>query len=81
MKKRWILSAFVAAMFSVSSFAQDDAVLMTINGKDIPKSEFEYIYNKNNRQQIELKNLDEYLPLFINYKLKFRESAKYKLRK
>ncbi len=70
MKKHWILSALVAAMFSVSSFAQDDAVLMTINGKDITKSEFEYIYNKNNRQQIELKNLDEYLPLFINYKLK-----------
>lgn len=70
MNKRSILSAFLIAAMSVNMMAQDDAVVMTINGKDIKKSEFEYIYNKNNKQQVDVRSLDEYLPLFVNYKLK-----------
>lgn len=70
MKKSWLLSAFVAMGICASAVAQSDPVLMTINGKEVTKSEFEYIYNKNNKQQVELKSLDEYIPLFINYKLK-----------
>ena len=41
------LLAFIA--LSVGTFAQSsDPVLMTINNKPVLKSEFEYIYNKNN---------------------------------
>lgn len=59
------------------SFAQtSDPVIMTINGKDIPRSEFEYSYNKNNADGvIDKKNVKEYVDLFINYKLKV-EAAK-----
>ncbi len=59
------------------SFAQiSDPVIMTINGKDIPRSEFEYSYNKNNTDGvIDKKNVKEYVDLFINYKLKV-EAAK-----
>ncbi|MFQ7039156.1 MAG: hypothetical protein ACLRRG_00670 [Barnesiella sp.] len=57
----------------------NDPVLMKINGKDIKKSEFEYIYNKNNQQQLEHKSLDEYLVLFTNYKLKVAEAEAYGL--
>ncbi|MBR6758651.1 MAG: peptidylprolyl isomerase [Bacteroidaceae bacterium] len=70
MRKQWILSAFLALGCTASLLAQDDAIIMNINGKDITKSEFEYIYKKNNKQQVEIKSLDEYIPLFVNYKLK-----------
>ena len=74
MRKQWILSALMMAAISTNSLAQD--ILMTINGKDITKSEFEYIYHKNNKQQIEIGGLDEYMPLFINYKLKVDAAEK-----
>lgn len=70
MKKQWILSALFTAAFCSNVLAQDDAILMTINGKDITKAEFEYIYNKNSKQQADVKSIEEYMPLFINYKLK-----------
>ena len=76
MKKQWILSALKAAVMCGNTVAQDDAILMTINGKDVTKSEFEYIYNKNNKQQVDIKTLDEYLPLFVNYKLKVDAAEK-----
>ena len=53
------------------SFAQQDPVLMRINGKDVLRSEFEYIYNKNNAfAGVEQKTLKEYVDLFVNFKLK-----------
>mgnify|MGYP004518128497 FL=1 len=49
----------------------DDVTIMTINGQPISKSEFEYSYNKNNAEGvIDKKSVDEYVDLFINYKLK-----------
>lgn len=51
--------------------AQTDPVIMTINGVDVPRSEFEYSYNKNNTDGvIDKKTVEEYVDLFINYKLK-----------
>ncbi len=53
--------------------AGDDPVLMTVDGKPVPRSEFEAIYKKNNKDAAVTKAaLDEYLDLFINYKLKVR---------
>lgn len=52
-----------------------DPVLMTINGKPVLKSEFEYIYNKNNSNNaLDKKSLEEYVDLFINFKLKVEEA-------
>lgn len=49
-----------------------DPVLMTVNGKDVTRSEFEYSYNKNSNVEnaVEKKTVEEYVPMFINYKLK-----------
>lgn len=48
---------------------------MTINGKPVTKAEFEYIYNKNNSDNaIDKKTLDEYVDLFVNFKLKVAEA-------
>ncbi len=53
--------------------AQEDRTLMTVDGKPVTRSEFEAIYKKNNKDSvITRKALDEYLDLFINYKLKVR---------
>ena len=44
---------------------------MTVNGAPVPRSEFEYSFNKNNGEGvIDKKSVDEYVDLFINYKLK-----------
>lgn len=47
-------------------------VLMTVNGKDVTRAEFEYAYNKNNNVEgaVEQKSIEEYVDMFINYKLK-----------
>jgi len=54
----------------------NDPVVMVINGQPILRSEFEYSYNKNNTDGvIDKKTVEEYVDLFINYKLKV-EAAK-----
>ena len=58
-------------VMSTAVFAQSDPVIMTINGVPVSRSEFEYSYNKNNSEGvIDKKTVDEYVDLFINYKLK-----------
>ncbi|GAB1416453.1 peptidylprolyl isomerase [Paludibacter sp.] len=48
---------------------------MEINNKPVLKSEFEYIYNKNNSNNaLDKKSLDEYVDLFVNFKLKVEEA-------
>lgn len=70
MKK--LLFAFCALLTAQTMFAQlDDPIVMTINGEDVTRSEFEYSYNKNNTDLVVDKaSLDEYVELFVNYKLK-----------
>ena len=56
--------------------ADNDPVVMTIAGKDVRASEFTYFYNKNDQEDLaEKKTFDEYIDLFINYKLKVAEAA------
>ncbi|MBE0652520.1 MAG: peptidylprolyl isomerase [Bacteroidales bacterium] len=76
MKNFFSLSTFLVLLFTGIN-AQDykDEVLITIAGRDIPAGEFERIYNKNNNDNIAQKQtVDEYLDMFINYKLKVIEA-------
>lgn len=75
MKK--LLSLLCTTMMALPMMAQaDDPIVMTVNGKDVTRSEFEYSYNKNNTELVvDQKSLDEYVELFVNYKLKV-EAAK-----
>ena len=60
----------------LSAFAQDP-VIMKINGKVITRSEFEYSFNKNNSDGvIDKKSVDEYVPLFVDFKLKVAEAER-----
>lgn len=55
--------------------AQKDKVILTIDNEPIYKSEFEYVFKKNNDDDfISKQDLDEYMELFINYKLKVKEA-------
>lgn len=66
--------SLLAAMLIVASSAgaqTADPVVMTINGNPVLRSEFEYSYNKNNSETVvDKKNVADYVPLFVNYKLK-----------
>ena len=66
------LATFGFAMVALPIMAQsNDPIVMTINGEDVTRSEFEYSYNKNNTDLVVDKaSLDEYVELFVNYKLK-----------
>ena len=66
--------SLLAAMLIVASSAgaqTADPVVMTLNGKPVLRSEFEYSYNKNNSETVvDKKSVADYVPLFVNYKLK-----------
>lgn len=82
MKK--ILSAFIAAVsVSLSAWAQtaENPILMTVAGKPVTRAEFEYAYNKNNNVEgaVESKTVEEYVEMFLNYKLKVAEAESQKV--
>lgn len=66
----------VATVFGQTN--DDDATLLTIDNSKISKGEFVRIYKKNNTKdtQIDNKSLNDYLELFINFKLKVLEAQK-----
>lgn len=74
--KRSVFALISSFVLTTSSFGQSaDPVLMKINGKPVLKSEFEYIYNKNNsNNSLDKKTLEEYVDLFVNFKLKVEEA-------
>ena len=75
MKKIFLLILCIVHCALCINLKAQDEVLMTINGEPITKSEFEYIYNKNNSDNaIDKKTLDEYVELFVNFKLKVAEA-------
>lgn len=79
MKK--IMTLAGALMMSVAAMAQaNDPVVMKVNGKNITRSEFEYSFNKNNSDGvIDKKTVEEYVPLFVDFKLKVAEAERQKI--
>ena len=81
MRKLTIALSLFAAITSQQTLAQSsDPTVMTINGVAVPRSEFEYSYNKNNGEGvIDKLSVDEYVTLFVNYKLKVAAALDAKL--
>ncbi|MBR4828881.1 MAG: peptidylprolyl isomerase [Muribaculaceae bacterium] len=73
MKAKLLISSLLLGT-AILAIAKGDPVLMTINGKDIKLSEFEYLYHKNNQQQIEKETLEQYLDRFVLYKQKVADA-------
>ena len=64
-----------AALLAAGALAwAKEPVVMTVNGEDVPKSEFEYLYHKNSQQQLEAQPLEEYVGMFELYKMKVADA-------
>ncbi len=84
MKKQLLAAGVVAASLFSLAANSNDPVVMVVAGKDVHLSEFEYLYNKNKAQQalpddaneknIKTPTLDEYVEMFVNYKLKVADA-------
>lgn len=75
-----IILLSVAIQYAAALPQSDDVIIMTVNGVPVTRSEFEYSYNKNNSEGvIDKKTVDEYVDLFINYKLKVAAALDAKL--
>jgi len=56
-----------------------EPIVMNVAGRDVPLSEFQYLYNKNNIQQQNRQSLDEYVKMFVDYKLRVADALAEKL--
>ena len=75
MKKTLSLLASVA-LGMVACAQQADPIVMRVNGKDVTRSEFEYSFNKNNSEHtLDKKSLEDYVQLFVDFKLKVAEAV------
>lgn len=71
--KRLIVFAMTMSLGVV--FGQKDPVIMTVDGNPVHKSEFLQIYLKNNDDpRYDKEALDEYMDLFVKFKLKVAEA-------
>ncbi len=75
--------ALVLAFFSIgqNKAQTDDPVIMKIAGEDILRSEFEYTFNKNNKngKVVDKRAIEEYVDMYVNYKLKVKAAIDNKL--
>lgn len=80
--KRIFFSYLIACCFVFIGFAQEGQTLITINKTKISKAEFERIYKKNNNNlynKTDKKSPEDYIDLYINFKLKVIEAETLKM--
>lgn len=76
------ISVLIAVLFTTVLFGQEkEEVLFTIDGDNVYTSEFIRVYQKNKEIVLdkEQKEFDDYLELFIDFKLKLKEAKDLKL--
>ena len=74
-RTKLFVGTLLAAGFVVAFAAsKKDPVLMKVDGKPVTLSEFEYMYHKNNQQQVAQQPLEKYLDMFVTYKLKVADA-------
>ena len=79
---RIVFSFTVFFALAVNALAQADETLITIGNTKVSKGEFERIYQKNNNNlydETDRKTPEEYLELFIDFKLKVIEAENLKM--
>ena len=82
MKLRYLFTLFLACYgLNVKGQSVDKDVLFTVDNEPVYASEFLRVYNKNLDlvQDESQKDVDEYLKLFTNYKLKLKEARRLEL--
>ena len=74
--KSLLLVLFTCSLFAVQSQTKDEAVFIDFGDEKVTKAEFKRVYQKNNSGEIIFKStVDEYLDLYINFKLKVKEAV------
>ncbi len=80
---RIIIVSVIFFLVQLSVFAQkdDDLTLFTINGQPTKLSEFKYIYDKTSGANADYsrQSLEEYLELYVKFKLKVQKARSMKL--
>lgn len=82
MIKRITFTLVCMTIFALSIFAQnDDPILFTVQGNPVHVSEFNYIYSKTNGDKADYskESLEEYLDLYVKFKLKVQKARDLKL--
>ena len=71
-----ILLVFVFSSFNLNAQKSKSQVLLTIGDEQVTTDEFLAVYQKNNveGEVLDKKSIEEYLELFINFKLKVKEA-------
>lgn len=69
MKNKIMVGGLIAGACALA-YAAKDPVIMTVNGVDVPRSEFEYLYHKNSQQQLSPQTIGDYAEMFKLYKMK-----------
>ena len=71
-----ITSLLMCLLICTLAYSQSDKVLFTVEGNPVTVSEFDYIYNKNNGKEADYseKSLQEYLDLYVKFKLKVQRA-------
>lgn len=74
MKKSLVRISLIVAIVSAISMSAakktSDPIVVKVGNEEVPYSEFEYLYKKNNAQLQSGMSLDDYIEMFVNYKLK-----------
>lgn len=79
LKTSQLLFVFILLFFqNLSAQKEDKRTLMTIDNQNVTVSEFMYVFNKNNGRSgtQDTTSINDYLDLFINFKLKVLEAEK-----
>ena len=73
-----IITVFALAVFSMQA---QNVTLFTVDNVPVPLSEFKYIYEKNNGEDADYsqKSVNEYLDLYIKFKLKVAKAKQLQL--
>jgi peptidyl-prolyl cis-trans isomerase SurA len=76
LSKSLMLPLAMLAFNIASAQTNSDAVLMNIGNSKVTVAEFENVYHKNNTKEAtgDTKSLNDYVDLFVNFKLKVKEA-------
>ncbi|MBX7182762.1 MAG: peptidylprolyl isomerase [Bacteroidia bacterium] len=83
MKKISPIFILTICLSTISAFSQSgsDPVVLTVGDSKVTRSEFETVYRKNNKETSGdlQKALEEYMELYINFRMKVKEAEEAKL--